>query len=164
MIRTIGIGIAIALAALPSGVASQQRVTSMLPAEPKTITEVGKDWEGQCEETKYFFVGVLFQGWSSDEAGMTRLAEQAAANYAQPGGLKTFENGHRFLRGLEIKDYAGLQRFLKSIDDPFTMDVMIVAIPAEKRFASSAEQIDAWKEIYISDVVELGAKPCSARK
>jgi hypothetical protein len=65
---------------------------------------------------------------------------------------------------LEVKDYAGLQRFLKSIDDPFKMDVMIVAIPAEKRFASSAEQIDAWKEIYISDVVELGAKPCSARK
>jgi hypothetical protein len=162
MIRTIGIGIAIALAALPSGVASQQRVTSMLPAEPKTITEVDMGWGG-CEESKYLFVGVLFED-ASYSAGMVRLAEQAAANYAKPGGLRTFDNGDRFLRGLEVKDYAGLQRFLKSIDDPFKMDVMIVAIPAEKRFASSAEQIDAWKEIYISDVVELGAKPCSARK
>ena len=148
----------------PQVALAQGNVASMLPAEPKLITFIDDNW-GTCSEEKRYFIGILFQNWGGDgPSPMVRLAEQAAAAYAKPADLLKFDDGHLFLRALEIRDYDGLQRFLKSLDDTYNMDVMVVAIPTDKRFASAQEQISAWEEIYIQDVAELGAKRCSARK
>jgi hypothetical protein len=152
------------LAALtPAAAFAQGKVASMVPAQPQTVTVV--DSYGGCTQNKMLFIGILFQVWS-DDGRMIRVAEQAASAYADPSNLIKFDDGHRMIRAIEVRDYAGLQGFLRSImdDESLDMDVMIVAIPSDKRFASVDEQIDGWEEIYLADVVELGAEPCSKRR
>lgn len=164
MMKSLAVRLLAGLAALaPATANAQGQVASMIPAQPQTITVIEDGWG--CTETKMLFMGVEFQVWNTD-GRMVRVAEQAASAYADPNNIIKFDDEHRFIRAIEVRDYAGLKKFLHSIigDEDLDMDVMVAAIPPDKRFASVDEQLGAWKEIYLADVVELGAKPCSKRK